>query len=175
MPLARPQRQRGFHVCQGAKAPRVADAVLLPFHPSGRWDVEPVADTAARSSDRRRLACDCCADARAPRHQSTDQVTVPLAGQGVVEQRSPPSQPLYQHSLDARFSPVVTESTEFRFATICPRTPLAGPHTVHMGPARPRSTGSQRPILSSGSAALGQIRPTLQPAYVARQASLEPG
>ena len=129
---ARRQRQRGFDVRQST---RVADAVLLPCRPSGRldvwtfgqsrrWDVEAVADTAPRVRTVAAPSVIAMLNARAPRLQSADEVTGALAGQGGVERRSPPWQPL---------------STQPRRSTWA-------------WPAQPRSTGSQPPVSGPSAA-----------------------
>ena len=86
-----------------ASAASVADLVLLPCRPSGRldvsgqsrrWDVEAVADTATRVRTVAAPSVIAMLNACAPRLQSADEVTGALAGQGGVERRSPPWQPL---------------------------------------------------------------------------------
>ena len=121
---------------------------MPPVWTSGRLDspdVEAVADTAPRVRTVAAPSVIAMLNACAPRLQSADEVTGALAGQGGVERRSPPWQPL---STQPRRSTWARSATLDRLSAAC-----------------------QRPI--SGSVALGQARSTLQPARVARHAGLE--
>ena len=63
------------------------------------------------------------------------------------------------------------EPTEFQFATICPRTPLAGLQTVHVARSAPLS-GSQAARQPIGAPIMA--RSDARPAFIARRAALEP-